>query len=367
MAADQAQAWETHGEVYRVWLDGRRIDLSRSHADDVLPLVSPDGRWIAFISDRNCQKRLTDGACAPSGRMRLYVVRNDGRDLRPVSGPLPSDASFEHRIAWSPDNRRIAVSGANGLRSVLLVTGRGVRQHAVARAPIILNPSWSADGRRIAFFSGDWRKGLVTMVSMGGRRVAQVPGANFVWWRNRLVVTSLARPGRAVIRIYDASGQLRARFPGRTFALSPDGRKLASVAAGRLEVRAADGRHLFDGRVPGLQPGRNAAIIWVVRDHIAVVEATRSNSARTVDVNLATHHLEVGNQGYDNAGISPDQRLVAEVHPGPPATLSVSRVGGGRLRRLVTRSPCPELVEGTVHWLPDGRSLIYDISCQSGH
>jgi WD40 repeat protein len=35
------------GEIYRVGLDGRLTDLSRSPADDAKPAVSPDGRWLA--------------------------------------------------------------------------------------------------------------------------------------------------------------------------------------------------------------------------------------------------------------------------------------------------------------------------------
>src|SRR6266540_5817467 len=55
----------TSGEAYRVWLDGRRINLTRSPADDTFPEVSPDGRKIAFLSNRGARRR---------GFAYLYVV-----------------------------------------------------------------------------------------------------------------------------------------------------------------------------------------------------------------------------------------------------------------------------------------------------
>ena len=41
------------GEIYRVDPNGHRIDLSRSPYQDVGPVVSPDGRRVAFFSDRS--------------------------------------------------------------------------------------------------------------------------------------------------------------------------------------------------------------------------------------------------------------------------------------------------------------------------
>src|SRR6266545_7337096 len=69
----------TPGEAYRVWFDGRRINLTGSPADDTFPEVSPDGRKVAFLSDRGTRRR---------GFAYLYVVGSEGHGLERVSATL---------------------------------------------------------------------------------------------------------------------------------------------------------------------------------------------------------------------------------------------------------------------------------------
>src|SRR5437763_5615065 len=69
-AADRSPVW--YGEIYRVGLDGQRVDLSQSPAQDVGPVVSPDGKLVAFASNRG----------AHAG---LYTVAIDGTGLQRVS------------------------------------------------------------------------------------------------------------------------------------------------------------------------------------------------------------------------------------------------------------------------------------------
>jgi hypothetical protein len=64
------------------------------------------------------------------------------------------------------------------------------------------------------------------------------------------------------------------------------------------------------------------------------------------------------------AGEHSDRRLVAElanIHGG--YALTVSRLDGSRVRTLAHRAPCPDLIEGDMQWLPDSRSLVYDLRC----
>ena len=66
-----------YGEIYRVDRNGRRVDLSRSPARDLAPAVSPDGRLVAFSSNRG-------------GKLALYTVHLDGTHLKRVSPFLAS-------------------------------------------------------------------------------------------------------------------------------------------------------------------------------------------------------------------------------------------------------------------------------------
>jgi Tol biopolymer transport system component len=90
-------------EIYAANIDGSGLQrLTRSPSNDGLPAWSPDGRYIAFASDR-------DGAWA------LWVMGSDGtnqRRLFPIGGPLDGQVAgaapheihgwVEERISWGP-------------------------------------------------------------------------------------------------------------------------------------------------------------------------------------------------------------------------------------------------------------------------
>jgi dipeptidyl aminopeptidase/acylaminoacyl peptidase len=71
--------------------------LTSGERRDLSPRWSPDGRWLAFASDR-------DGEEEEKAKAQLYVMPADGGDARKLTG---GDESVE-AIAWSPDSTRIA-------------------------------------------------------------------------------------------------------------------------------------------------------------------------------------------------------------------------------------------------------------------
>ena len=62
--------------------------LTDSPAIDVLPAVSPDGRWVAFVSNRD-------------GGWKLYAVPSTGGEVR-LLAPVVGDLSnfLEHSLEW---------------------------------------------------------------------------------------------------------------------------------------------------------------------------------------------------------------------------------------------------------------------------
>ena len=123
-----------------------RRDGARIH---VAPAISPDGRRVAFISERD---RLS---------LDVFVVdAADGADVRKVLGtaadPHFDSLQYIHSSgAWDPTGKRFAIAAlSNGEPELTIVD----IDHPGAREDIrlgdlgeIYNPSWSPDGTRIVF------------------------------------------------------------------------------------------------------------------------------------------------------------------------------------------------------------------------
>ena len=171
-------------EIYVMDADGNnQIRLTNHPMWDIQPSWSPDGRRIAFVSDRNGGnyqvyvmdsngkniRRLTDGeydwrpAWSPDGqwiafhsrrgkeKAKIYVVTPDGTNLRRLAADIPST---DIEAAWSPDSQQIAFKsyreGRTGEIYVMDVDGTN-QQKLTHDAAVNGDPAWSPDGSKIAF------------------------------------------------------------------------------------------------------------------------------------------------------------------------------------------------------------------------
>ena len=86
--------WNGNWDIYSMDVHGNNLlQLTDHPASDWLPACSPDGRKIAFISERGLTSE-------------LYVMDSDGNNVI----RLTHDNFFESRASWSPDGTRIAFS-----------------------------------------------------------------------------------------------------------------------------------------------------------------------------------------------------------------------------------------------------------------
>jgi len=97
----------------------KRVQVTRTEYSHRSPVVSPDGRWIAFVADAQLRSdsvvtAINDSiALLPYDRVRDEADRNDA-DIYviPVAGGTPRKVAelmgSESDITWSPDGRRLA-------------------------------------------------------------------------------------------------------------------------------------------------------------------------------------------------------------------------------------------------------------------
>ncbi len=139
---------------------------------NIAPSISPDGRWIAFLSERNLLS------------IDLYVAEvATGKVVRKLtstaSDPHYSSLQFIHSAgAWDSASERVAVATVTSGRPALAIfnaqSGKREREIRLAEVDEIFNPTWSPDGQSICFTG--MSRGLTDLyiVDLASKAVRQV-------------------------------------------------------------------------------------------------------------------------------------------------------------------------------------------------
>ena len=205
-------AFSLDGEIYIIDDDGKNLKRLTDHpARDRLPVWLPDGRHIAFVSDRrggfstytielageniageNIKKITNSGdrlAISPDGQWiaqtggSLLLVAIDGVERREIRWGRPQGAT--NMAAWSPDGKKIAftirVPGVLNDIYVIDITGDNLRR--LTNHPWQdLYPAWSPDGRWIAFWSNrDGHNAVYLMRADGANAKRLTKGRSPEW------------------------------------------------------------------------------------------------------------------------------------------------------------------------------------------
>jgi Tol biopolymer transport system component len=172
---DEARTFVRLGAVKQVCGNNARIRIDASDStgkasshtnlisstfQDDSPAYSPDGKRIAFVSDR-------------TGSLEIWLCDGDGGDSIPLTsfgGPHTGTPR------WTPGGHQIAFdSGVEANQEIFIISADGGKPRRLTSDPALdMVPNWSRDGRWIYFCSnrsGDWQ---VWKVPVEGGQAVQV-------------------------------------------------------------------------------------------------------------------------------------------------------------------------------------------------
>jgi Tol biopolymer transport system component/serine/threonine protein kinase len=248
------------------------------------PAWSPDGKQIAFVSDRG-------------GNEDIWVMKADGSSPHDIT----NSPANENSPTWSSDGIRIAfVSNSSGRRHIWTMNANGSQQAALTSGTDVDgNPAWSPDGSLIVFTraaSSQTAAHLWLMRSDGSdsRELTSGGAGDFgppAWSPDgKRIAFSRVTTTSVELFVVDADGQQLIQLTKNASSdthpsWSPDGRKLAFVTdrdgLRRVYVMNADGtdqRAIFPLRMdehgPAWSPVASLILFTTARPGTAVPPST---------------------------------------------------------------------------------------------
>jgi TolB protein len=141
-------------------LRGGRLDRLTNHRSiEVSPSFSPDGRKLAFVSDRG-------------GSPQVYMKDlGTGEEKR-----LTYRGQYNSNPAWSPTGEWIAYTArtSSGFDIYLIDPENGFTTPLVLHPRTDEDPAWSPDGRKIAFTSNRRGRKDIYLIDWDGENLMQV-------------------------------------------------------------------------------------------------------------------------------------------------------------------------------------------------
>jgi TolB protein len=156
-------------DIYTIGTDGKGLTrLTRSPAIEISPTWSPDGKLMAFVSDR-------------TGTPQIYLL-DLAAGVESPDNPavrVTQEGSYNTEPSWSPDGRYIAFSGrVNGQFDLFIVNMSGAAPEITKRITQTPeneeHPRWSPDSRFLIFQSTKYGNYDIYIMSIYGHEPKRI-------------------------------------------------------------------------------------------------------------------------------------------------------------------------------------------------
>ena len=173
---------DSYSTMWRIPLNGGDpVQVDRGRGISSSPSFSPDGRRIAFMTDR-------------LGHNEVYIIDADGSNpvwITQIAGDL-NESAYRGEPDWSPDGVTVALqSRVSGNFQIITVNMRDNLARLLTDAGENQSPSWAPDGRHIVFTSnrsGSEQLWVMDTRSNVTRQLTHQSGAKYGAWSPRLTV-----------------------------------------------------------------------------------------------------------------------------------------------------------------------------------